>query len=236
MNKKETKTILGLSVGRFILVLTTAVILAVTTLMFPPENPWENFQVLPLFISLCVMIIQSSANRYGYLLGSLNSLIYAAVYLFILGLPGSASSAAFISFPFQLATFISWSRKPYGNSTVFKKFSKLTLVITSVALCAIWAIWCLLTSSFASLKSALDIATALLGYFIPILTMLGFLDYIYFNLVSQAIGIVLMLTLTITDISRLPNLVYSVYAGICLILAFRKITALYKEQNSSKGE
>ena len=230
------KTYFGLSVGRLILIGVTAVLLAITTLIFQPENPLHNFQVLPLFISLVVMILQSSANRYGYHLGSVNSLIYAAVYLFILDLPGSASSAAFISFPFQLATFISWSRKPYGNSTVFKKLSKKALVLMTAAVCAAWLIWCCLASAFTSVKSVLDIATALLGYLIPVLSMLGILDYIYFNLVSQAIGIALMLTLTIGDISRLPNLVYYIYAGICLILAFKKITALYKEQNSQKKE
>ena len=236
MTSKNEKTILGITKGRFILMSVTAVLLAVSTLCFLPENPWHNFQVLPLFISLIVMILQSNANRYGYLLGSLNSLIYAAVYLFIFNLYGSALSAALTSFPFQLATFINWSRKPYGNSTIFKKLSKKALLLTVGILIALWLVLYILLSSLGSSHIVLDNTLTVIGLFTTVLVMLSYVDYIYFNLFSQALNLVLYIILTTEDISRLPNLIYMIYATICLLLAWKKISCLYKEQNLLQKE
>ena len=69
-------------------------------------------KLLPCLISLFVMLLQSRANRYGYLLGGLNSLVYSVGY-YMLGLYSSMTFAVVFSFPMQTATFIKWSRRPY---------------------------------------------------------------------------------------------------------------------------
>ncbi|MGN1095147.1 MAG: hypothetical protein ACI4QR_02030, partial [Eubacteriales bacterium] len=48
--------------------------------------PSVFLRVLPLYISLVVMFMQSFANRYALLLGALNSVLYAVAY-YIIDLP-----------------------------------------------------------------------------------------------------------------------------------------------------
>lgn len=48
------------------------------------------FRILPLYVSLFVMILSAQVNRYAFLLGGLNSILYAAVY-FAYGLYGMAA-------------------------------------------------------------------------------------------------------------------------------------------------
>ena len=43
----------------------------------------EFFLMIPLFVSLFVMAFQSEANRVGPLIGSINSIIYAAAYIYM---------------------------------------------------------------------------------------------------------------------------------------------------------
>ena len=78
----------------------------------------EFFLMIPLFISLFVMSFQSEANRIGPLLGAINSLIYTAAYLYM-GIYLSAVSAVLFSFPFQLMTFIRWSKNAYKKRLPF---------------------------------------------------------------------------------------------------------------------
>ncbi len=180
------------------------------------------------------MILKSNANRYGHILGSINSLIYAAVDLFIMGLYGSAMSAAFISFPLQLAAFINWSRNSYGNSTILKKLSKKKLFISIVSLCAGWAMFYIFLTLMGSNHTGLDSLLLILGIFIPILEMLAFVDFVYFNLFSSVINVALSVALVFDDPSRIPRFIYSIYGIICLLLAWKKMISLYKEQGTKR--
>lgn len=55
--------------------------------------------MLPLYVSLFVMILNSQALRIGILIGVINSILYAVVY-FVLGLYASSLSALVMNFPF----------------------------------------------------------------------------------------------------------------------------------------
>ena len=65
----------------------------------------DFLRILPLYISLIIASLQSRVNRYASLLGSINSLLYGAVYIFY-GIYASAISAFLFSFPIQMLTFI----------------------------------------------------------------------------------------------------------------------------------
>lgn len=77
-------------------------------------------KIIPLYISIVVMLLQLRVNRYAFLLGGINSVLYAAVY-FYYALYGSAFYAITVSFLMQIATFINWGRHSYKKTaTVFK--------------------------------------------------------------------------------------------------------------------
>ena len=64
----------------------------------------DFIRTLPLIISLFVMLLQADANRYAYLAGGINAIIYGFVY-WRLGLYASLASAVLFSVPIQILTF-----------------------------------------------------------------------------------------------------------------------------------
>lgn len=54
--------------------------------------------ILPLYVSLVIGMLQSRVNRFASLMGSLNSVLYGVVYIYF-NLYGSALSALLFSCP-----------------------------------------------------------------------------------------------------------------------------------------
>lgn len=71
MNKKADK------VFTFFLIGITFVLITITSAMYSEDV----FVIVPLYVSLGVMFLQSRANRYAFLLGGINALLYATVYI-----------------------------------------------------------------------------------------------------------------------------------------------------------
>lgn len=189
-------------------------------------NLW---QILPLYVSLYVYTLQMRASRYAYLVGSLNSLFYAAVY-WIWGLYSSAASALLISFPIQLFTFISWSRKPYKNSTVFKKLRPKALCGTVAGMLLLWGLLTALSMGWGANQPILDTLLSAIGLAASVLTMLQFVDGAYFTVAGGVGSLVLWAIVALGDPSGVPYLVFSFYTVICTVRAAIKRNDLYKEQ------
>ncbi len=208
----------------FIIVITGIAIL-VAGILFKQEF----FLMIPLFISLFVMAFQSEANRFGALAGALNSLIYTACYIYM-GVYGSAASALLFSFPIQLMTFFRWKKNAYKNTAIFKKMSNKmrTLFFAGVALA-----WALFAGAFFYLKyeyALLDSITFLLGFIVPVLTMLAYVEYTYLWIVQAAVGLLLNVQMAVNDHKETTYLIYGVYALYCVIGAFMNVHKFYKEQ------
>ena len=111
----------------------------------------QNFlRILPLYVSLVIALLQSRVNRYASMLGSVNSLLYGAVY-FYYNLYGSALSAIFFSCPIQVLTFIRWNKHKSGNSTVLRKMTPKQMILIGTgfiaALVIMWLLpccWCIM--------------------------------------------------------------------------------------------
>lgn len=61
----------------------------------------EFFLMIPLFVSLFVMAFQSEANKVGALIGSINSLIYTAAYIYMGEFTLPPRRQFFSAFPFS---------------------------------------------------------------------------------------------------------------------------------------
>ena len=75
---------------------------AVKNALYPPEGQESElwyliFKTLPTIVTLFVQLLMMSANRYAFLLGGCNSVIYGIVY-FMEGVPFSGISALVLSF------------------------------------------------------------------------------------------------------------------------------------------
>ena len=160
------------------------------------------FLMLPLFVSLFVMSFQSEANRVGALIGACNAVLYTITYI-CMGVYGSAASAFLFSFPLQLMTFFNWKKNAYKKTVVFKRMSTKVRMISCVSGFALWAI---LAGVFYYLKyeyAVFDSVSFLLGFIVPILTMLAYIEYTYLWIFQAVTGLFLNIQMVSNDISQL---------------------------------
>lgn len=202
--------------------------LILTAGILTKQNP---LFMVPLFVSLIVMALQSEVNRFAFLIGGINSCIYAAVYI-ALGLYGTAASALLFSCPFQLVAFFSWKRKAYGKATVFKKLSTRMRVILGVASVlgfgAVQAILMCLGSNYA----VLDNLSFVNGVLVNVLSVLAYIEYIYLQFAGGFLTIALNVQVMLSKPAHSTYLIFSLYSLYCLAVAFRNVRRIYHEQQS----
>lgn len=196
----------------------------------------QNFiNILPLYISLVIGMLQSKVNRYSCLLGSMNSILYGVVY-FYFNLYASALSAVLFSFPIQMITFIRWNKNKRGNSTKLNKLTlkqKLLMLVGYVVL--LFLMWWLLPLVGAEYVF-LDSVSNLLGIIIYFLTMFAFVEYTSCMLVNGLITIVLYITMLKSSPDILPHLIFAVYSFVCISFAFFEARKLYKSQQKEENK
>lgn len=193
------------------------------------------FLMVPLFISLFVMSFQSEANRYGSLMGAINSLIYTAAYTYM-GVYGSAVSALLLSFPMQLMTFFNWKKHAYKKTVVFKQMSNKMRVASTVGVLALWAVTALILYKLKYEYAIFDSILFLLGIIVSVLTMLAYIEYTYLWIVQAVVGLFLNVQMIINDYSQTTYFVYGIYALYCVICAFINVRKFYKEQQKELKE
>ncbi len=228
MPKIKKNTLSKKDIFIFILMGCTAVLITVAGVYFH-----QSFlRILPLYISLVVGLLQSRVNRYASLIGSMNSLLYGAVYIYY-SLYGSALSALLFSFPIQLLTFIRWNKNKWEHSTVLRKMNRkqriFTLVGFAVALAAMWILLPLIGSQYVFLDSV----TNLLGILIYFMTMFAFVEYTFLMIINGVIGTALYITMLQDTPEITTYLIYSVYSFVCIVFAFFQAKKLYESQQKN---
>lgn len=232
MAKEKNSSLSPKNIFIFVLMGVTAVLITAAGIYFH-----QSFlRILPLYISLIIALLQSRVNRYASLLGSLNSLLYGAVYIYY-NIYGSAFSAFLFSFPIQLLTFIRWNKNKWEHSTVLRKLSgKQRILIAAgfaVALAAMWIILPLIGSQYVFLDSV----TNLIGILIYFLTMFAYVEYTFLMIINGVIGTALYITMLVDMPEMTTYLIFSVYSFICIVFAFFKARKLYdSQQNEVKNE
>ena len=211
----------------FVLMGCTAVLITVAGIYFKQDF----LNILPLYISLIIGMLQSRVNRYASLMGSINSLLYGAVYVYY-SLYGSAFSAILFSCPIQLLTFIRWNKNKWEHSTKLRKLStKQRLLILAGCVAALVAMWIILPL-IGSQYVFLDSLTNMLGILIYFLTMFAFVEYTFLMIINGIIGIALYITMLPETPEMTTYLIFSVYSFICIVFAFFKARKLYDSQQA----
>ena len=236
MNFLNKKTLFNLPLYKLVLVSITLVLITTFSIIYSEPI----FKVLPLYVSVAVMIMQTFGNRYALLLGSLNSVVYAVVYFFIVKIPAAGISALAISFPLQLIGFINWSRKPYGNSTMFKKMGKKEWLLPPVVFAALWGIFWVLTVELPIFESdfpLLDVTTSAFGTYVTILQLLSYIEFPYLNLINCFLAAYLAIEIMVPGtLGHATYVTQSIYNVICVALTAITITKIYKEQSLEKEQ
>ena len=213
-----------------ILLVTLAAII-VTGIIFEQKF----IRMLPLIFSVFIMLSQSEANRYGYLAGGLNSLLYVAVYI-SLGLYASAASAALFSFPIQILTFLRWRKRSFESSTVFKKMSNKMRIVLGSAFLGAWIVVFVILRALGSDYAFLDNTSSLLGIVVSILTMLAYIEYSYLWALSSVLSLLLNIQVAIADTGHITYVVYSIYCLYCTVASVINVQRLYKKQQADAGK
>ncbi len=209
----------------FILMGITGVLITIAGVYYKQDF----LRILPLYISLIIASLQSRVNRYASLLGSVNSLLYGAVYIFY-GIYASAISAFLFSFPIQMLTFIRWNKNKWKHSTLLRKLSnkQRALIVAGfvILLVVLWIVLPLMGSQYV----LLDSITNLLGILIYFLTMFAFVEYTFLMVINGVIGIVLYIQMIPQTPEIMSYLIFSVYSFICIVFAFFNARKLYNNQ------
>lgn len=211
-----------------ILIVATGIAILVAGILYKQEF----FLMIPLFVSLFVMAFQSEANRVGPLIGSINSLIYTAAYIYM-GVYASAASAILFSFPIQLMTFFRWKKNAYKKTAVFRKMTTKMRIIWSGLFLITWGIIAVIFMHLDYEYAILDSCTLLFGFVIPVLTMLAYIEYTYLWIVQCVLGVFLNIQMVVNDPKETTYLIYGIYALICVIGAFINVQKFYKEQQKA---
>ena len=186
----------------------------------------EFWKMLPLFISLVVMLLQAKVNRYAYLLGGLNSILYAVAY-FSMGIRESALSALLMSFPLQVITFILWQRKTTKNVTKLRKLNIWAIMGISAAFILAFVamfFWFPHDETASTFTVVMDTSTTLLGFVTTMLTLLRFREYIITQIAALPLSLSMHVMIMVGgNMANITYVIYTAYCAVCLAMAAARI-------------
>lgn len=215
----------------------TYALMAITIVLitfFGVKYPQNMLNTAPLYISIVVMLLQTRVNRYAFLLGGVNSLLYAAVY-FYYGLYGSAFYSIVVSFVLQIATFIKWGKKSYNKtSTVFKTMGGKKFSIFSVIFVICWITCYYVFKTIGSSHTLLDNSIMLLGIVTTFMTMFAYVEWTYLQLLGVIVSVALYVGMIKKNPEMTAYLVYTLYSLICTFKTLLNVRRVYMEQQCKK--
>ena len=191
------------------------------------------FRILPLYISIIISILQSKVNRNASLIGGLNSILYACVDWHY-GLYAISASDLLVSCPFQLATFILWSRRSYKHSTLLRSMSGRQRVLAAILCLLVWLAVFFTLRYMHSNYQIIDSSMTLFGLLIYVLTLFAFVEYTWLMIPLGVLGVYTNTIVMMDSLDRMPFLVFSIFSLYCQVLAFFQARRLYAEQQALK--
>ena len=218
------------SLFKEVIPVTVTAILVVITAVVTHQSP---LRIIPLFISLVINILQTKVNRYAHLIGSLNSIQYGLIDWHY-GLYGTAMTDFLVYFPFQLFTFILWSRRSYKQTTLLRSMTWKQRIWASVSCAVTWfgtfIALRLANSNYQIIDSTMTIASLL----ISILILFAFVEYTWLMIPLGMLGVYTNTVVMMDSLDRMPFLVFSIFSLYCQVLAFFQARRLYAEQQAFK--
>ena len=193
-------------------------------------------KTLPVLFSLLIMLFNSRANRIGFLLGALNSVIYIIGYLQE-GVYGTAASTGF-GIIMALTAYFCWKKKSYGKATIFRGFSLSGRLLLTALISIAWVISSFVLWKMGGTAVVMDGLVLVLGILVPILNVWAFLEAALLNVLSCTLQLVMWIVIIITNrsLANLTYLIYMTYATYMVGRMFLRWVALYREQRTGKQE
>lgn len=191
----------------------------------------DIYRVIPLYVSLLVMYLQTKASRFSFLLGGCNAAYYAAVYLF-LGLYGMALYSILIACPIQIITYIRWKKRACADSTLLKRLTPKQRLCCVAGFCLMWTALYFILNSMGSGYIILDNSICLISTAANLASLLCLIEFPYIQCVAHILNITLYIQMIRQDPRQWTYLIYTTYALICAIISAVYMQKLYNKQNS----
>lgn len=180
------------------------------------------------------MILQAKVSRYAFLLGGLNSVLYAIVYVYY-GLYGVAAQAFLFSFPTQIVTFFNWKKNAEKDNVKFRRMKGWQYAVCIMSYAAAWIGLYFILKRLGSDYAVLDNTVTLLGVFSSVLTVFAYVEYAWLLLSVSVMNIFLYLQVIPTHHDQITYLIYGLYALVCVSMHVRKAMKIFKEQKEKVG-
>jgi len=210
---------------------------AVLIIVFAVLREQSFVKTLPTLITLVVQMLMVRANRFAFLLGGANALIYGISY-FSEGLYFSLVSAVLISAPIQIYSFVSWSKKS-GKETPPLRFLGIKKLSFAVGISLVgWAVCAFGLSGLFETAAypALDSYIFVMSITISFLAAWRYIDSQYLNIISTALGLMLWILLTVRDPANFNYVIISSYNLYRIIQASVSWTRkYYQSKKESEG-
>jgi len=205
-----------------------SVLAAILIIIFAVIKEQTFIKTLPTLITLAVLLMSVNANRYAFLLGAGNSILYAIAYLDE-GLYFSAASALLVSLPIQIFSFFHWTRHRSGKTrAVLKAMKPWHLTLTVISVFPLWALCYFgLSAFFTGSFAALDSLLFVLGILVSVLVALRFIEGQYINAVSCLISLAMWILICIDNPDNTNYVIIALYNLFRTVEASVSWTALY---------
>jgi nicotinamide riboside transporter PnuC len=213
------------NVYKYVLIAITAVAISVAALL----TGCPIYRIVPLYVSLFVMYLQTKASRFSFLLGGCNAAYYGVVYVF-LGLYGMALYSILVASPIQIVTYIRWKKPAYKHAALLKKLDWKQRLCSVLGFGAVWCVLYLILSSFGSGYLILDNTTSVIGTAANLASLLYLIEFPYVQCVSLVLNIILNVQIVQNDPKQWTFLIYTVYALICALISAVYMQKLYNWQ------
>jgi len=205
---------------------------ATLILYFAFERGQSPLKTLPTLVTLCVQLLLVSANRYAFLLGGLNALVYGVAY-FSEGLYFSTVSAVLISAPIQLFSFIRWgkNRRADSTTTLRRLNGKMWGAVCAAIVGGFGLCYFLLAPFFSGATyPLLDALSFTLGIVVSLLAAFRYVESQYISAVSTAISIAMWVMIAWSAPENFNYVIISVYNCFRVTQAAVRWTKNYSEQ------
>ncbi len=226
MNTKITKKELFID---YIPTVLAAVLISVFAIL----KEQTFLKTLPTLITLVVMIMSVRANRYAFLLGASNCVLYTIAYMGE-GLYFSAISTFLVSLPIQIFSFFHWSRHKDGKtSSKLVRMKPWLLISSTVAIFPAW-IGCYfgLSAFITGNYPVIDSLVFVLGILISVLVAFRFIEGQYFNMISCLISLGMWIAICVEDPSNINFFIISCYNLLRTVQAAVNWTLIYKRSKN----
>ena len=215
--------------GEYIPMLITFIGILVSAIIFKQDF----IKTLPCCISLVVMLLNSKANRLGFILAIINSFIYIIGY-FLEGVYGQVASA-FFGIIIAFISFYLWKKNARGMATKFRRLSIKQTALFSVLFIVAYAVTCFILIKIGGQVVYLDGLTLILGVGVNLLTMFAFIEAPFVNIANQvittAIWIVKVASESVASITYVIISIYNIYMVVRTCITY---VSLYKAQKKEE--